>query len=146
MGIMSIIFVIMFIFKNRMMLALGTLMGYEQYIDQFEGANTNTFTTLLLVLVVVVFWKHKIITQNNPKSIHYINALLLAFVLVPLTYVDPSAMRVVQYFSIFLMLLVPEIVKSFSKRDRTLVYYVAATLLVILYMKNNPQYLFFWQG
>lgn len=144
--IMSFVIIMMFIFRNQVMAILGNLMGYEQYISQYEGAAPWNFTTLLLILTIITVWKYKMILKNNLLSTHYINALLVAFVFVPLTFIDPTGMRVVQYYSIFIMLLVPEVIKSFSKRERVIVYYIAATLLIVLYVKNNPQYLFFWQG
>ena len=144
--IISGIILISFIFRNKIMVLLGTLMGYENYIEQYEGAGAWTFTMLLLLMTIVVIWKHKIMLSNNLQVTHYINALFLASVFLPLTFVDPSAMRVVQYYSIFIILLVPEIIKAFNKRERTIVYYVGTTLLISFFAKNNPQYLFFWQG
>lgn len=144
--IMSTIVLAAFIFRNQIMSILGKLMGYEQYIDQFEGAGTWTFTTLLIILTVVTICRYNIMLNNNSQVKHYINALFVALFFVPLTFVDPSAMRVVQYYSIFIILLVPEIIRSFNKRERTIVYYVAATFLIVLFAKSNPQYLFFWQG
>lgn len=136
---------VIFVFRNKLMFVLGTLTGYEQFINQYEGAGTWTFTTLLIILTGLTMWKYKIIIRNNVQATHYINALFIALVFVPLTFVDPSAMRVVQYYSIFLILLVPEIIRSFNPKERTIVYYVATSLLIVLFAKNNPQYLFFWQ-
>jgi hypothetical protein len=142
----GIIIPTIFIFKNQVMVILGTFMGYENYIEQFKGAGTWTFTAFLLLIAVVTIWKVKVMLFNNPQVTHYINGLIMAFVFVPLTFIDPSAMRVVQYFSLFIMLLVPEIIKSFNHKERVFVYYVAAAVLIGLFAKNNPQYLFFWQG
>lgn len=142
---MSGIIISMFIFKKKAMFLLGTLTGYEQFIEQYNGAGTATFTLLLSLITVVTIWKHELLLKNNPQAKHYINALLMAMLFTPLTYVDPSAMRVVQYFSLFILLLIPEIVKLFKKRDRVLIYFVAVTLLIVLFTKNSPQYIFFWQ-
>ena len=143
--ILLAIYPFLFVFRNQLMVLLGGLAGYEQYVEQFEGAGTWTFSAILLILLGVTIFKCKIMLKNNSNVTHYINALLIAFSFVPLTFVNPSAMRVVQYYSIFLMLLVPEIIRSFNKDERTIVHYVATVVLVILFIKNNPQYLFFWQ-
>jgi transmembrane protein EpsG len=144
--IVSAIVAAMFIFKNQAMSLLGSILGYEQYTDQFEGAGTWTFTALLVILFLVTIWKYKTIIENNEQASHYMNALFIALAFTPLTFVDPNAMRVVQYYSIFIMLLVPEIIKTFGKREKVFVYYLAATLLIVLFIKTDPQYLFFWQG
>lgn len=137
---------VLFVLRHQTMVMLGTFTGYEIYINQFEGAGTWIFTAVLLIVTIVTIWRRKVMLKNNPQVTHYINALIMAFAFVPLTFVNPSVMRIVQYFSLFIMLLIPEIIKSFSKRERIIVYYVAATLLIVLFAKNNPQYLFFWQG
>lgn len=134
-----------FIFKNKVMFILGNFMGYEQYINQYNGAGTWTFTTLMVAMTIVTIWKYDVMFKNNYLITHYTNALLMALIFIPLTFIDPSAMRVVQYYSIFIMLLIPEIIKSFSKKERIIVYYIASILLITLYLKNKPQYLFFWQ-
>jgi transmembrane protein EpsG len=136
---------LLFIFKNQIMVILGTLTGYKNYINQYEGAGTWTFTSLLFIITFIVIWKREIMLRDSPQANHFINALFMALIFVPLTFVDPSAMRVVQYYSLFLMLLVPDIIKSFDKNDQPIVYYTAITLLIVLFAKNNPQYLFFWQ-
>lgn len=143
--ILLAIFPIFFVFKNQLMVLLGGVAGYEQYVEQFEGAGTWIFSAILLILLGVTIFKYKIMLKNNLLVTHYINALLIAFAFTPLTFVDPSAMRVVQYYSLFLMLLVPEIIRAFNKNERNIVYYVATASLLILFAKNEPQYLFFWQ-
>lgn len=144
--IIATIIPVLFIFKYQIMSVLGIFMRYEGFIAQYQGAGTWTFTAVLLMITVVTIWRRKVMLKNNSQVTHYINALIMAFAFVPLTFVNPSAMRVVQYFSLFIMLLIPEIIRSFPKRERVIVYYVAATLLIVLFAKNNPQYLFFWQG
>ncbi|MGE6415988.1 EpsG family protein [Planococcus kocurii] len=145
-GIMSLLITLVFLFKNQIIIFVGTLSGYDSYIDQFEGAGTWIFTAALILVALVTFWKRKAMMSNNSQVTHYINAILIALLLVPLTFVDPSAMRVVQYFSLFLLLLIPEIIKTFSSWERTIIYYSVAVLLILLFAKNNPQYLFFWEG
>lgn len=143
---MITLIVFMFFFRNQVMKLLGIFMGYESYIHQFEGAGTWVFTMMLAILIGVAIWRLKPMLKNNTQVTHYINALLLAFVFLPLTYVDPSAMRVVQYFSLFVLLLVPEMILSFQKHERLFVFYIATAVLLLLFIRNNPQYLFFWHG
>lgn len=123
-----------------------TIVSYDSFNFQVEGAGTWTFTTLLLMVAVITFWKRKVILRNNPQAKHYINALIFSLILVPLTFINPSAMRVVQYFSIFLVLLIPEIIQSFNLKERRVVYYVSVCVLIALFAMTNPNYIFFWQG
>jgi len=140
----SALVTVLFIFKNQFMAILGNIMGYEEYTDQFQGAGTWTFTALLLVLFIITIWQSSPMIENCKQVTHYINALLMALVFVPLTFVNPNAMRVVQYYSIFIMLLVPEMIKTFNDKEKVFAYYVAAVLLIMLFIKSNPQYLVFF--
>lgn len=138
-------FVAVLAFKEAIFRLVSSISGYGQY-QPFEGAATWNFSILLIALTVVALLKRKEILSNNPQAKHYINALLTAVILVPFTFVNPSVMRVVQYYSLFIILLVPEIINSFKKQERFFVYFVACSALILLLIKNNPVYIFFWQS
>ena len=122
--------------------------GYDEYGIN-EAAGTGTFTTIFIIIAFVTFWRLKIIIQNNPQASHYINAILIGLLLLPLTWVNPSAMRIVQYFSIFLILLIPEIIKSFRNESHELeilAYYMTTGILILLFWGyGETYYKFFWQ-
>lgn len=123
----------------------SSLLGYDQYLPYEESATAFTFSLFLIALTAVTLLKRNEILKNNEQAMHYINSLLIATLLVPFTFVNPSAMRVIQYFSLSIMLLVPEIINSFQKRERFFVFFVACSTLIILLIRNHPLYLFFWQ-
>ncbi len=100
---------------------------------------------MLIAVVILSAWKIKSIINRNSLAKHFFNATLIALFLTPLTWVNPSAMRAVQYYSLFLMFLVPEVFQAFKPSEKNLVYYAGIGLLVLLLVRNNPQYLFFWQ-
>ncbi len=138
-------FPIAFIYRERIFDLAGGLLGYGEY-GTFEGAGAYNFTLLLVMVTIVMIWKKDIIIANNPQAVHFINALIITLLLVPSTFVNPSAMRTVQYFSIFLLLLVPEILNTFEGREKVFAYFVSAGILIGLFIRNAPPYLFFWQG
>jgi hypothetical protein len=141
---MIILFIILFISKEYFSTMLKIFGGYEIYGINKE-AGTNTFTMIFLLLTSVAFWRYKKIISKSPQAIHFYNALLLALIFIPLTFVNPSAMRIVQYFSIFIILLIPEIIYSFRARERILIYYSMSSILIALLVKSSPTYLFFWE-
>lgn len=120
------------------------IIGYDQY-QPYEGAATWTFSIFLIALTIVTLMKRKEILTNNTQAIQYMNALLIAVLLVPFTFINPSAMRIIQYFSLFIILLVPELINSFPKKERFFVFFVASATLIFLLIRNNPAYMFFWQ-
>ncbi len=144
-AVMLALIPIVFLFKTQIKVFFVQLTGYEDYLKNFEGAGTYTFTLVLILVLIVALWRKNAILERNPQAVHYFNALFLAAVIVPITFVNPSAMRVVQYFSIFLMLLIPEIILSFKEKERPFVLVLIATVLIVLFARTNPTYLFFWQ-
>lgn len=140
-------FIAICIFRNKLISFITLLVGYESYAQQFEGAGTWTFTAMFLLVVIVGIWRSPIILKkdNTDVTIWY-NAVFTALLLVPFTFVDPSIMRAVQYFSIFIILLIPEIISSFNIKERPLVYYTSMGVMILMFIKNNPRYMFFWQG
>lgn len=140
--LMSIIF--SFSYRFQLSEFFKQLAGYEEY-GVYEGAGTEVFTFFLLLMFLVALYFYPILKKRNINANHYINALFLACFFVPLTYINPSAMRVVQYFSIFIMLALPDIVNCFKKQDKQFILYLVVIILLFLFIKGQPVYLFFWQ-
>lgn len=136
--------IIILIFKESIFYFASKVAGYEQYLPD-EGAGTWTFTTFLIIILIAALIKKDKILLGNPQAIHYINALLVAVMLAPFTFVNSATMRVIQYFSLFIMLLVPEILNTFSKKEKNFVFLIAAATLILLLIRNDPSYMFFWQ-
>lgn len=139
-----VLFIILFINKEWFSTKLKIIGGYEIYGINPE-AGTASFSIIFIALSVVAFIRYKHIIRSNPDSLPFFNALLIALFFLPLTFVNPSAMRIVQYFSIFIILLIPEIIYSFSKRDRSIIYVSVTSLLILLLIRSDSKYLFFWE-
>lgn len=149
--IVLVLFPLFMIFKNNMGNYVRVLGGYEQY-DEFEGAGTYTFTAMFLLMSIVALWRSKLIIKNNQNAQHYYNAFAIALLFIPLTWINPTAMRIVQYFSIFMLLFIPEIIHSFefiSKKIRRDITRFTIVLLIVLFLKSNwgdkIPYGFFWE-
>lgn len=119
--------------------------GYEGYTKDYEGAGAFTFSILLFLIFIwsLISYSMDRDIENNRR---FYNALFLALFFLPLTWLNPSAMRVVQYFSIYLVLLIPEMVDStFTEESKSIASGIITAILFLLLIKNNPQYTFFWQ-
>lgn len=135
-------FILLFIFRVPVALFFQDVSGYDYGV--YDRAGTTNFTIVLLLVFIVALLQYRHVITRNPNAIHYYNALVAALLLTPLTWVNPSAMRAVQYYSIFLMLLIPELIWSFLPKDRRVVYIVVVSLLLILFLRSNTQFRFFW--
>lgn len=136
-----LVFFVVFAFRVPAAIFLQSISGYEYGV--YDGAGTRNFTLMLFAIVLVITWRiNKIKDSFVARS--SINAILLAFLFLPLTWVNPSAMRVVQYFSLFLMVAFPIIVNTFSHHERPFVYFSSSALLLLFLVNNNPYYSFYF--
>jgi hypothetical protein len=125
-----------------------TLSGYEPIA--FDRVGTLTFTTMLLGVGVGTLWQIGRAAAHDKTISQVANAFVPAIALTPLTWADPNAMRVVQYFSIFIVVLVPRLVTSTREYPRgveTALYITCVIVPPILYALANAstEYRFFWQ-
>lgn len=137
--------VISFFARRQLKAFFIDISGYDDYAKDYEGAGTFTFTFimfLILIWVIISFLGNKDIEKN--KRLY--NAFFLAMFFTPLTWLNPSAMRVVQYFSIYLVLLIPQMIEdTFDEKSKPIVTGIIVAILTLLLLKDNPQYAFFWQ-
>lgn len=133
-----------FVFKSQLRSVLVKLMGYENYPEQFEGAGTYTFTACLTLIVfaAILFYRQMRIDEDCKYAMV---ATTIALFFVPLTFLNPSAMRVVQYFSVFIMLLVPRIINSLDFKNKSaLKIFCYSVLLAYIVFKTGGYSFVFW--
>ena len=150
-NIILVLFPLFMVYKEDLAGLLKVIGGYEEYTS-YEGAGTFTFTAIFLLMSIVALIRSKIILKNNYNAQHFYNAFALALLFLPLSWINPSALRVVMYFSIFMLLFIPEIIHSFltiSKKIKTDLTIVTVILLIALFFKSNmsneKRYGFFWE-
>ncbi|MDO4153639.1 MAG: EpsG family protein [Clostridia bacterium] len=134
---------ILFLYNDQIFRVLGYLVGYEY--DELENRGAYGFTFMYIAVTVVMLLLLKLIKKKCPHYKMYYNALFMGLLFLPLVFVNPTAMRAVQYYSLFLMLSVPEIVKAFEKKIGVMVY---VGMLIILFSASSVysyEYVFFWQ-
>lgn len=137
-------FPLLFIFREQFFYIIGGLVGYEY--SELESTGAYTFTTMYFAVVLVSLFLFNYIKKNCEYYKMYFNAMFMGLLLIPLVFVNPAAMRAVQYYSLFLMVFIPELIKSFEHRVRLPVY--TTMMLAILIATNafsRTDYSFFWQ-
>lgn len=137
-------FPVLFIFRNRYFRLLGYFVGYEY--DELESSGAYGFLFMYLAVMLVAFFLMKYVKMNNSKDYRMkYNALIMGLLLLPLVFENPAAMRTVQYYSLFLMLVIPDFVDCFKKRVRTPIYFGMIVMLLMVTNVYNYSYSFFWQ-
>ena len=140
---MTILTPIVFIYNAEIFRFLGYLVGYEY--AELENRGAYGFTFMYIAVTVVMVFCLPIFRRKCERYRMYYNALFMGLLFLPLVFVNPTAMRVVQYYSLFLMLSVPQLAKCFSRKVRLPVY---ATMVAALLLATNVYqytYSFFWQ-
>lgn len=133
----------------ELLVSIADSKAYEQY-KNFEGAGTFTFTLMILLISIATLWRLNSINNLSHVNKYIILAFGFGLAFTPLTWVNPSLMRVVQYFSIFMLALVPMILKSFQRKNKEnagIIYFCAIITMFLLTIKAGwgSEYKFFWQ-
>ena len=131
-----------FAFKNPLFSFLAVIGGYDTLYNAVEGAGTWTFTLFLFAIFIVVLWAYRKLITTGDYTSQWINALCAACFFVPLTFVEPNTMRIVQYFSVFLMVLIPELFECFENGQKLTVKICAEAALILLFVLTKPAYNF----
>lgn len=137
-----LMFGFLMIFRNQYFKILAMAGGFDNY-DVYASGGPKVFTLLLAGIILLIIWKVDF-NENNPKTNSYINATILALLLLPISWVNPSAMRVVMYFSVFLMVLIPLLFERFKHQEKALVYASFFVVILINFLTSIPNYNFFW--
>ena len=123
--------------------ATDRYMSYAESDYQTNGA--INFTLFLLLGCVTTF----VAKYRNPEKIPNIlvNAYAMGMLLAPLTWVDPTLMRVGQYFSMFALITIPLSIDNLGLRPfvRNILFWSIFLLLLATVVRHNVDYAFFWQ-
>lgn len=147
-GTVLFIFPLLFFFRETLSTIFTSLGGYQDFV-RYEGAGTPIFTALMILVAIFSFFRYKEVVLENPNSKLMYFAITIALFFTPLTWVNPSAMRVVQYFSIFMVLLVPKVISTFKSTtddwDRVIYVFFVIAIILIYLLRSESDYKFFWQ-
>lgn len=140
-GVITILIGLSFVFRNTIFSFLAIISGYDSLYEAVEGAGAKVFTLILLAVFCAVVILHRNMEDDTLVS-QWINALCSASVFVALTFVEPNTMRIVQYFSVFLMLLIPALIECVESTQRAVIYFITDCILVGLFINTGPVYYF----
>lgn len=119
---------------------------YAHYMQQSETTGAIVFTLFILVLALAVFFKLRLMNSYSPFNHVFTSAIAIALLLSPLLILDPNNQRIVQYFSIFGLIVLPQLCDAYSgeinKGRLCFILFIVFALYTI--MRHEP-YAFFWQ-
>lgn len=139
------------IYAAQIMLVLASFLANDYYSGYAESeSNRDSFTYIFLMEMLSLFCyisikRSDLIGDKRTKLLYVMLPMLT--ITAPLISLNGAMIRVGQYFTLYMMLLVPKAIDSFAKNTgRTLFYVVMIAALIVLSLRAGDfAYYFFWQ-
>lgn len=146
-----VIFPFMFVFGRSVAGIMALLSAQDNYmgyaLSEANPTGAVDFSIFLLgcgILGWIALRNAK--QRDNDMPIIY-NAISIAIIFTPLTWIDSSLMRIVQYFSIFILVFLPYVINNLFRdyQTRTVVILVLTILFIMVIIMRNVDYAFMWE-
>jgi len=137
---------LIFLLRNPIVSSVASFTSYTDYLEYSGNANAWMFFSMMIMIFIVLIWKKDDIFEIRKDATFFYNAMIFALLCTPLVFANPNMMRVVQYFSLYLIILIPDIIKSFNPRERHIAYFVSMFVLIALFLSSTQPYYFFWES
>ena len=116
--------------------------GDELYEESVGGA--GTYATILLMVCIFTLICYSNVKERREDYKFLYNAMFMTIFTTLFVYQHQGFMRVQQYYSLFIMAMIPEIVLSFEKKQQALVSFCGTLVLMFYIVLQNPYYKFFF--
>lgn len=147
-------FPLVMIFKNQLAAFFVSTLSMEDrfglYAEQYIKGGSFVLTAFHVILgfVGLRFLKKTLIIA--PRTYLMFNTFALALFFFPLQWVNPSAGRVAQYFTIIMLVWIPYLLDAATLGNpklREFLYFISIVFLIViaLYAIDLNEYRFFWQ-
>lgn len=124
----------------------GTIMEeYAHYLEQSSTSGALMFTIYILLLGISLFFKVSAVNKYSDVNYVFVNAIACSIMLSPLLSLDPNNQRIVQYFSIFGLLVLPQLCYVYEKGNSMKICYIVFAILALYTMSRRLEYKFYWQ-
>lgn len=140
-----IVIVIVVVFGRSFYGVVAEALGYTEDQVAYDGGGAEFYALVLTLLCVITLALYVIYKDKTEKATHIFNITLLTLMSSLLVLQNQGFMRIQQYYSLFIMISFPEVIKSFREKDRLFVSVASMGVLIVYLFLQNPQYLFFWQ-
>ncbi len=123
---------------------VALFLGFDESQIDYAGGGAETYATILTLLCIVSFCLYPYINKRRRDAKYIYNMLFLTLMSTLLVYQNQSFMRVQQYYSMIIMIVIPEIINTIEKKYRFLGYLGVAGFLVLYFLRFDMEYKFFF--
>ena len=134
------------VFGERLYVPIALWMGYgEGQVDYAKGG-AELYATLLALLCIVIWFLYPRIRRHRKDAplLFHINVMTLISGLFVIQ--NQGFMRIQQYFSLFLMITIPEVINTVKREYRLLVYLLFGVVMITYLIVQKPEYQFFFMS
>lgn len=119
---------------------------YADFLEEYEGAGAYYFAAFIIFLAVCLLWKGRYLASLNDTNKVFMSAIAVAVALTPLSMINQSNMRIVMYYSIFTLVILPKFLTVYRNSSGFQGVHIVIFWFFALYLFLRPQpYYFFWQ-
>lgn len=120
--------------------------GYSESQVDYSKGGAELYAILLVMLCILVWLLYPRIRNHRSDAplLFHINVLTLITGLLIIQ--NQSFMRIQYYFSLFLMITIPEVINTLKREYRLVGYLLFGTVMIFYLIQNNPQYQFFFMS
>lgn len=136
--------VIIGVLGSRLYAPIALALGFGEDQIEYSVGGAGTYATVLLLLCFIAFCMYPWINQKRVDAKYLYNLLFLTMVSTVLVYHNQNFMRIQQYYSMVIMLIIPEIIRAFDKNYRVFAYLFVVIFLTVYLLRVQPQYRFFF--
>lgn len=140
-------FIMVLLFPNQIALFLGGENEvYASYVggDYYNRANRPVMIIFLILILFILTYFILIKDEKLIENRIYYYGCALTFLSVPLIWVDPSALRLISYFGLFMPLLIGNEIDWYLPNSK-MIYAVIVLAFFLKNMFGNDNYHFMWQ-
>ena len=125
---------------------IALFMGFlEEQVDYVIGGS-ETYALVLTLVCFVVLAVFPFIRKRRKDANLLCNITFLTLMSSLLIFQHQGFMRIQQYYSLFIMITIPEVLLSLRKEERTLAYLLVTLSLIVYLIKCHPYYQFFFMA
>lgn len=119
---------------------------YADFLEEYEGAGAYYFAAFIILLAACLWWTGRSLANMNDTNKVFMSAIAIAVALTPLSMINQSNMRIVMYYSIFSLVILPQFLTVYRYSFKSYSIHSIIFWFFAFYTFLRPiPYFFFWE-